>query len=243
MKSIKSKLWICLLNLLGFALLLMFTLSCEKEKEIQIEPTVTFIYNGNEVTYGTVEYAGRFWMDRNLGASRVATSFDDSVSFGDFFQWGREADGHQIKTSNTLNILALPGQQPKHDNFITASSYNDWNSDNNWTTRWLTKRGEKTSADPCPSGWRVPTKAEWQSAINYGNWNNYNDGFNSSLKLPASGYRNHDGDFHYLYNFSLYWSSGYWSTSSSYLYLDDNYANVLLSWRVNGVCIRCILEN
>ncbi|MFO7829777.1 MAG: FISUMP domain-containing protein [Bacteroidales bacterium] len=237
MKLKNTKFRIYFLNFI----LLTFIISCEKEEK-QIEPTVTFTYNGNEVTYGTIVYAGRVWMDRNLGASRIANSYNDTASFGDFFQWGREADGHQIKTSDTISTLALSGQQPKHDKFIITKNYYDWNSDENWTTRWLTKFGKKTYADPCPSGWRVPTKEEWQSAINSGQWNNYKDGFNSPLKLPAAGYRSHFGDFYYLYDFSLYWSSGHLGSSASILFLDDNYANTNLTGRVNGLCIRCIME-
>lgn len=40
-------------------------------------------------------FTGDTWMDRNLGANRAATSFNDSESYGHLFQWGRFADGHQ----------------------------------------------------------------------------------------------------------------------------------------------------
>jgi hypothetical protein len=33
---------------------------------------------------------GRIWMDRNLGASRAATSPTDSEAYGDLYQWGIE---------------------------------------------------------------------------------------------------------------------------------------------------------
>ena len=35
---------------------------------------------------------GKTWMDRNLGASQVATSSTDANSYGDLYQWGRAAD-------------------------------------------------------------------------------------------------------------------------------------------------------
>ena len=44
-----------------------------------------------DVTYGT-----QTWMDRNLGARRVATAVDDVFSYGNYYQWGRPADGHEI---------------------------------------------------------------------------------------------------------------------------------------------------
>ena len=227
-------------------ILLLFIISCEKdeEKPTEVGSTVTFIYNGNEVTYGTIEYAGRFWMDRNLGASQVATLYNDSASFGDYYQWGREVDGHQLKNSNTNNTIAPSQQQPGHANFITSIDYNDWNIDNNWTTRWINNKGQKTSADPCPNGWRVPTKSEWQSAINEENWNNYMDAFNSPLKLPASNYRSaQDGGFPDLYSFGMYWSSDYLASYGLELFLSDENANVNFTWRSQGVCIRCISDN
>lgn len=43
----------------------------------------------------TVTSAGQVWMDRNLGASRVAISSADSLAYGDLYQWGRGTDGHE----------------------------------------------------------------------------------------------------------------------------------------------------
>lgn len=46
---------------------------------------------------------GRVWMDRNLGASRVATSSTDEAAYGDLYQWGRFGDGHQCRKSDTTS--------------------------------------------------------------------------------------------------------------------------------------------
>jgi len=59
-----------------------------------------FIYN--EVTNPVT---GRTWMDRNLGASRVALSPNDSDSYGDLYQWGRDRDGHEKRNSPTTSLL------------------------------------------------------------------------------------------------------------------------------------------
>jgi uncharacterized protein (TIGR02145 family) len=115
-------------------------------------------------TYGTVSTAtGRVWLDRNLGATRVATSSTDAAAYGDYFQWGRPADGHQTKYltnnnstgfTNTRSATAVPSTdlwiQP-----IDAS--NDWLStpDN---TLWT---GANPATNPCPAGFRIPTEAEW----------------------------------------------------------------------------------
>ena len=52
---------------------------------IIITPTVT-----NPIT-------GRTWMDRNLGASQVATSYTDELAYGDLYQWGRLSDGLHLQ--------------------------------------------------------------------------------------------------------------------------------------------------
>ena len=93
--------------------------------------TVSFDYNGSSVTYGTVISAGRCWLDRNLGASRVAESSDDSQAYGDLFQWGRLDDGHQVRTSGTTTDLST-SDVPGHGNFIISQDYPyDWRSPQN----------------------------------------------------------------------------------------------------------------
>ena len=54
----------------------------------------------NGTTY-IISSTGRLWMDRNLGATQVATSTTDAASYGDLYQWGRDSDGHQSRTSST----------------------------------------------------------------------------------------------------------------------------------------------
>lgn len=52
------------------------------------------------IAEGTVTSAGgQVWMNRNLGASRVALSSTDQAAYGDLYQWGRLDDGHESRTS------------------------------------------------------------------------------------------------------------------------------------------------
>ena len=68
------------------ASLIMLFLGCTNEEPItSLVPSVT-----NSTT-------GRVWMDRNLGATQVATSSIDEAGYGDLYQWGRRKDGHQRK--------------------------------------------------------------------------------------------------------------------------------------------------
>ncbi|PKP05708.1 MAG: hypothetical protein CVU10_10180 [Bacteroidetes bacterium HGW-Bacteroidetes-5] len=100
--------------------------------------------------------AGKIWMDRNLGATRVATSSTDAEAYGDLYQWGRLSDGHQIRTSGTTTTLA-DSDTPGHNNFIRSSSlpidWRDPQNDNLW-------QGVSGTNNPCPSGFRVPTETE-----------------------------------------------------------------------------------
>jgi hypothetical protein len=49
------------------------------------------------------------WLDRNLGATQVATSFDDSAAYGDLYQWGRAKDGHEDRTRNSTSATLTSG--------------------------------------------------------------------------------------------------------------------------------------
>ncbi len=215
------------------------------EKSFDTQPpkvldSVSFTYGGRSVTYGAVEYNDRVWLDRNLGAERAATDIDDEDAFGDLFQWGREVDGHQDRTSSTRDVLALSGFQPGHDEFILAiTSPNDWNVDCEWLDRWVDESDNKKEADPCPEGWRVPTREELQSLSN--NWDDREDAFNSPLRLPSAGRRSGvEGNVLNEGVSGYYWSSSGHSDVSFFLYIDT--ANVSLSddYRAAGYSVRCI---
>jgi hypothetical protein len=69
---------------------------------------------------------------------------------------------------------------------LTDTAPNDWRSprnDNLW-------QGVNGINNPCPSGFRLPTSAEWQSLVSAEGITNGASAFASSLKLPYSGYRN-----------------------------------------------------
>ena len=165
--------------------------------------SVTFTYNGATVTYGVITSAvtGRKWMDRNLGASRVATASNDRMAYGHLFQWGRPADGHQLinYTSSTTGAgvngktkTLATSDVPGNSTFITPDNtveqngvfVYDWRDDQN-TNRWaINNQGS------CPTGWHVPTAAEWEAETGI---TNLTTAF-TQLKLTAAGYRYGDFD-------------------------------------------------
>lgn len=194
--------------------------------------------------FGIIAFDDKCWLDRNLGAHRVATSHDDPQSFGFLYQWGREADGHELQNSLIVYTKAPPGEQPNHSDFIANDRHPfDWNSDNNWNYRWVTQNGNTLPSDPCPPGWRVPTRSEWQSAKEYGNWKNKYDAFNSSLKLPSAGKRDDKGVLYYQGVRGQYWSSSYENIFGTLLNFYDNGAFMQNYYRVGGMSVRCIKDN
>lgn len=195
-------------------------------------------------SFGVVAFDGKCWLDRNLEAVGVATAFNDENAYGGLFQWGREPDGHQNHSAQTTQTLAPPGEQPGHGDFIVKYTYPfDWNADNAWNNRWTLPNGNVTNADPCPAGWRVPTRSEWESAIEHGEWLDKYDAFNSPLKLPAAGKRDDKGVVDYQGTRGYYWSSSDKNIFGEALLTYDDGIFISNYYRVGGMSIRCIKQD
>ncbi len=183
---------------------------------------------------------GKTWMDRNLGASRVATDSTDALAYGDLYQWGRFADGHQCRDSDQTSELSST-DNPGHGDFIATNSFgiHDWRTpknDNLW-------QGVNGINNPCPKGYRLPTEAEWQDELKSWGSTNATGAFNSPLKLPKAGYRDYNlGNFGGSDQVGNYWSSTVQSTNSYYLYFNDNNANLNQGYRAQGYSVRCIKD-
>ena len=180
---------------------------------------------------------GKVWMDRNLGASRVATSSTDSVGFGDLYQWGRAKDGHQLRTSAATPTLASV-DKPATSDFITIKTgTQDWRNPQN-STLW---QGEGGSNNPCPTGFRLPTVAEWNLEIASWNSNNNVGAFVSSLKLPLAGSRSAStSDISLEGTGGYYWTSTVDGTRSRVVVINATQAFVSTSVRGDGKSVRCI---
>ena len=178
-------------------------------------------------------------MDRNLGASQVATSSTDAAAYGDLYQWGRAADGHQIRTSGTTATLAI-SDTPGHGDFITVgSSPYDWRNpqnDNLW-------QGVSSTNNPCPSGYRLPTEAEWVAECTSWSSNNAAGAFASPLKLPVAGLRNYsNGSLSSVGSYGYYWSSTVAGTYSRRLAFYSSDAYMGSNTRASGVSVRCLKD-
>ena len=168
----------------------------------------------NDPTTGTIE---QVWLDRNLGAWRVATASNDAQGYGDLYQWGRAMDGHQKRYQLNNDPIEGGGSQGGFANGAWFNSNNatnnptdtrfiirvidpegDWVVDNNFD-RWIT--GDNI---PCPVGYTVPSLADFDEA---------DDSFTTSLidsplRLPSPGARNGIDGFDFAVGFrSLHWTN------------------------------------
>jgi uncharacterized protein (TIGR02145 family) len=180
---------------------------------------------------------GKIWMDRNLGASRVATSSTDSVGFGDLYQWGRAKDGHQLRTSATTATLASVDKPATSDFINVKTGTQDWRNPQN-STLW---QGVNGSNNPCPTGFRLPTVAEWNLEIAGWSSNNNVGAFVSSLKLPMAGSRSAStGDISLAGSGGYYWTSTVDGNRSRVVVISEAQAFVSTSVRGDGKSVRCI---
>ncbi len=182
---------------------------------------------------------GKIWMDRNLGASQAAIASSDASAYGDLYQWGRRADGHQCRNSTNTATLSS-SDQPAHGNYILASSGNfDWRSPQN-SNLW---QGVAGINNPCPSTYRIPTSAELDAERASWGSNTSAGAFGSPLKIPSAGYRNYyDGAFNYVGSNGYYWSSTVNGIVAYGLYLSGSTANINNYGRAYGYSVRCLVD-
>tara|TARA_B100000795_G_scaffold68454_1_gene47468 strand:- start:284 stop:1060 length:777 start_codon:yes stop_codon:yes gene_type:complete len=179
---------------------------------------------------------GQTWMDRNLGAESVATSFDDVNSFGDLYQWGRMNDGHQLRNSSTTNSISSTNS-PNHANFILGSS--DWllNPDNNL---WQGVNGEN---NPCPEGFRIPTEEEFEAERLTWSSNDASGAFKSPLKLSVGGARSRmSGAIGNIGTFVGYRTSTINGAEVRLMGIALNNSFMGSRDKADGNCIRCIQD-
>lgn len=190
---------------------------------------------------GTVISAGQVWMDRNLGASRVATSSTDSAAYGYLYQWGRLTDGHEDRTSATTTTNSL-SDDPGHDNFITEALYPwDWRVPHN-DSLW---QGVSGANNPCPTGFRLPTYEEWNTERVSWASQDSEGAFASPLKLVVAGARSANGVEQEIGQTGFYWTSTQQHSNggtANKIYFRDTIVELNYGHRAYGHSVRCIKD-
>jgi uncharacterized protein (TIGR02145 family) len=238
--------------------------------------------NGNTETHKFVYLpvrsgTGKIWLNNNLGAeyadtttprdnfnpAQQATSSTDKKAYGSLFQWGRKADGHELRTWKGVTTgvsvsgsTATKSDAPTHALFINGPSTPfDWRITQD-DTLW---KSESSTNNVCPVGYRLPTE-EWEDEVNLWHTDEAHGSTTgahaiaSSLKLSYSGYRRSSGYDNNLNGKSATdgWTGYYWSATSSVnrlvFALSFSETNVLsqhlkgYSSRGDGYTVRCIKD-
>ena len=181
----------------------------------------------------------KVFMAHNLGADNSLDAHTPVQGIhGNYYQWGRIGSVANASTSSN----AIGG----------------WNATSADNGAWAD--GSKTGTDPCPTGFRVPTRAQWDGVIanntrsSTGSWANTSTNFGSAihwgpdvstknLTLPAAGYRNSvDGALFNRGNGGSYWSSTENGSNAYYLNFISSSANTTSTSRAKGFSVRCVSE-
>ena len=175
----------------------------------------------------------------NLGATNILGSPNVPVQdiHGNYYQWGRS------------NFVATASTPP--------GAISSWNTTSAADGAWLD--GSKTPNDPCPAGFRVPTKTQWDGVLTNnivsrtGSWANDGNfttaiswGPNVSTKtltLPAAGCRLYDdGMLTSRGSNGYYWGSTENGDFAWGFYFNSSSAGTPAygSSRANGFSVRCV---
>ncbi|MDY3521284.1 hypothetical protein PG614_02220 [Riemerella anatipestifer] len=179
---------------------------------------------------------GRTWLNNNLGAEyarigspafnpvQQATSLADKNAYGSHFQWGRDADGHEL--------VAYP----------TATTGNRVNP----SIPWYNYDQLQTYTNPCPSGYHVPTILEWKAYQDLLTSRNGAGWLADPLKLTYTGDLIYDDTWSPTpgTDEGWYWSSYPLNNISAWsLTFSDNYSTTYSYFdRERGRSLRCVKD-
>ncbi len=194
-------------------------------------------------TYTSIIINGQEWMQQNLAVTKYRN--------GDPIPTGLSNTTWQNTTNGAYAIY----NNDAANNTLYGKLYN-----------WY---GVNDSRGVCPTGWHVPSDAEWSTFINYldpsadgghnGNiaggkmkattgWNSPNTGATNEsgfTGLPG-GYRGFNGSYNSIGDYGFWWSSSeYDSSLAFYRYLDFDYYGVYRGYgtdKQNGFSVRCVRD-
>lgn len=209
---------------------------------------------------------GKIWLNNNLGANyanvdssifnltQQATSSTDINAMGSLFQWGRKADGHELVIRD-LSISSVPtfkyGRVNTQIPTWSATIPNPVESLGDWTSATVPAGVNRLLAsspnNPCPQGFKVPTKPEMQAVVTAAGGANQLFVTTKKLRLTIGGHGG--GNSPYVVNTTVpaYWlsdgfsGSPYWAANSFYsnTFYGAGTGNMDVTY---GKSVRCIQQ-
>jgi uncharacterized protein (TIGR02145 family) len=167
-------------------------------------------------------------------------------TYGDLYQWGRAADGHEDRTSGTYDgdNNGFPSSATASGNwdgkFITADNLPyDWHQNSPDNNLW---QGVNGTNNPCPPGYRLPTEAEWEAERQSWSSDDRDGAFASPLALPVAGQRsNSDGGLSSDGSIGYYWSITVSGNNARLLFI-TNFPGTNSFSRASGCSVRCLKD-
>jgi uncharacterized protein (TIGR02145 family) len=232
--SMKKKIRIryIVLIILGFAIIL--SKGCKKEEEKpQIEYSTVSDIDGN--TYKTVKIGSQWWMEENLKTTK--NKDNSSIPL--------------VTDAQTWSNLTTPGYC--YYNYDSATYKDTYGALYNWYA---------ATGKLCPTGWHVPSDAEWTILTYYlggeivaggklketgtTHWTSPNAGATNETGFTALPGGMCEGVFWNIGNIGYWWSTTTGDVSEDAFFRDMfcDFSNVLKNqdWKWNGHSIRCVKD-
>ncbi len=232
---------------------------------------------GKTYKYTNLAGVSNEFMDRNLGATSTAAS--DVNSYGMLYQWGRKepfpgsSEYNNAKepsyvtiTKEAVSVYSNLSNAIKHPmTFYTNNNSGDWytNGNNAYDGNKGLWNGyafglAKSTFDPCPSGWRVPSHyktntssspfsgMERYSGSLFWNTNGYAWTSAGIGFFPAAGTRGYSlGNLNSVGSNGNFWTSScedYYNAQGNYFWITSSGANFNYGARATGASVRCVRE-
>jgi len=243
-----------------------FTAGCIKKMPVLDLNSSTALYP----VYAEGLYMAEAYTVDDATWAPVNCGYENNFTYGKLFQWGRhDGSGYQESSASVYDEPVLQ-QSSSGTNPISASNEDasifyridmSNNADGDWLitaddSRWNFTGSDKSSFDPCPAGWRLPVRNEFNSlktnvsssltvddmlGVYLSGSQEYSDSV-PRVFFPFAGYR--DAETGYCNERGVggyYWCSSPYGPGGSNLYITSpNSATTSPRYRSLGTSVRCV---